>query len=518
MVLQITEAVLTKEDLTLLYDLATYIHAIDDLDKMLLKILKEMRAVFDIEGASIALHDSDKKEFYFIRTAEEQDSGSSEDMDRMRFPEDYGVAGWVFRNNQAVVIPDVSKDDRYDGGLDIQRDYITRSMICVPLRSRNNIIGVLYALNKRTGAFTDKDSVLMEILSGTIAIAVENAKLYGKVKAHAADLEQQNLRLMSEVRERFNLQGIIGTSPAMKKIFDLVDKVVGSLTTVFLQGETGTGKELFAKAIHYNGPLKKKPFVAENCGAVAENLLESELFGHVKGAFTGAIADKKGLFEMANGGTVFLDEIADMPHAMQTKLLRVLEEGQLRPVGSSRFHRVDFRLIASSNRDLLSEVKKGNFRDDLFYRLHVFPIVLPPLRHRKDDIPILIDHFISKLATKYNKRKSRLTPSALDLLVQFDWPGNIRELENELERALTLAAGDEEIKTEYLSEKITGPKEMDLEEAQDLKLQDAVEKIERNMVSRALKTSNGNRSQAARILGLTRQGLLNKINRYQIQG
>ena len=518
MVHRIKDATLTKEDLKLLYDLSTYIHAIDDLDKMLLKILKEMRAVFDIEGASIALHDSEKREFYFIRTAEEQDIGSFEDMDRMRFPEDYGVAGWVFRNNQAVVIPDVSKDDRYDGSLDIQKDYITRSMICVPLRSRNSIIGVLYALNKRTGAFTDKDSVLIEILSGTIAIAVENAKLYGKVKAHAADLEQENLRLMSEVHDRFNLQGIIGTSPAMKHIFDLVDKVVGSLTTVFLQGETGTGKELFAKAIHYNGPLKDKPFVAENCGAVAENLLESELFGHVKGAFTGAIADKKGLFDMANGGTVFLDEIADMPYTMQTKLLRVLEEGQVRPVGSSRFRRVDFRLIASSNRDLLSEVKKGNFRDDLYYRLHVFPILLPPLRDRKDDIAILVDHFIDKLAQRHNRPKARLTPAALELLIQFEWPGNIRELENEIERALTLAGGNEEIKTEYLSEKITGPKEIETEDIHDMKLQEAVEKIERGMVSRALKTSNGNRSQAARILGLTRQGLLNKINRYQIMG
>lgn len=516
MALQTKDATLTNEDLTLLYDLATYIHEIDDLDKMLLKILKEMRAVFDIEGASIALHDSESREFYFIRTAEEQNRGSTEDMEGMRFPEDYGVAGWVFRNNEAVVIPDVSKDDRYAGSLDIQKDFITRSMICAPLRSRNRIIGVLYALNKVNGIFTDKDSLLIEILSGTIAIAVENAKLYGKVKAHAANLEQENLRLMSEVHDRFNLQGIIGTSSAMKQIFDLVDKVVGSMTTVFLQGETGTGKELFAKAIHYNGPLKDRPFVAENCGAVAENLLESELFGHVRGAFTGAVVDKKGLFEMADGGTVFLDEIADMPYTMQTKLLRVLEEGQVRPVGSSRYHRVDFRLIASSNRDLMSEVKKGNFRDDLFYRLHVFPILLPPLRDRKEDIPILIDHFISKLAKRYSRPKARLTPSALQLLIQFDWPGNIRELENEIERALTLAGGEEEIKTAYLSEKISGPGEIVARDYENFKLQDAVEKMERNMVAHALKTSNGNRSQAARILGLTRQGLLNKINRYQI--
>jgi Nif-specific regulatory protein len=516
MVIRPKDAALTNEDLKLLYDLSTYIHAIDDLDKMLLKILEEMRVVFDIEGASIALHDPDQKEFYFIRTAEEQDGDRGADMHEMRFPDDYGVAGWVFRHGQTVVIPDVSKDRRYDGKLSIQKDFVTRSMICVPLGSRHRIIGVLYALNKRNGQFTDKDSLLIEILSGTIAIAVENALLFGGIKAHAANLEKENIRLMSQIQNRFRLRGIVGTTPAMRRVFELVDKVVDSKTTVFLQGETGTGKELFAKAIHYNSPLKDKPFVAENCGALVENLLESELFGHVKGAFTGAVADKKGLFEMADGGTVFLDEIADMSHPMQTRLLRVLEEGQVRPVGSSRYHRVEFRLIASSNRDLMEAVREGRFRDDLFYRLHVFPIELPPLRDRKEDIPMLIDHMISKWSLRNQKPGARMAPVALDLMLQFDWPGNVRELENEIERALTLAGDEREITPEYLSEKIAGPREEMPKLDGSITLQAAVEKLERQMVSRALKTSSGNRSQAARMLGLTRQGLLNKINRYRI--
>jgi len=511
------EAALTNEDLTLLYDLATSIHAIDDLDRMLQKILKEMASVFDIEGASIALHDPENKEFYFIRTAEEQLGGTHEKMAAMRFPDDYGVAGWVLRNKQPVCIPDVSQDARFTADLDIQKHFVTRSMICVPLRSRDVIIGVLYALNKLSGAFTEKDSLLMQILSGTIAIAVENAKLYGDIKDRAADLEKENLRLMSEVRDRFNLQGIIGTAPTMKRVFELVDKVVATTTTVFLQGETGTGKELFAKAIHYNGPLKDKPFVAENCGALAENLLESELFGHVKGAFTGAVADKKGLFEMADGGTVFLDEIADMPHSMQTRLLRVLQEGQVRPVGGSRYIKVRFRLVTSSNRDLPAQIEKGNFRDDLYYRLHVFPIVLPPLRDRKEDIPLLIDHFIHKLSERHRRKPARLEPAALALLMQYDWPGNIRELENEIERALTLAGDGREIKTAYLSEKIAGPNLAAVENADnDLSLQEAVQRLERHMVARALQTSSGNRSRAARALGLTRQGLLNKIRRYRL--
>jgi Nif-specific regulatory protein len=274
---------------------------------------------------------------------------------------------------------------------------------------------VLYTLNKLEGGFTPKEVRLLEILSGTIAIAIENAELYGEIRQYAVSLEKENVRLKSEVQNRFNLQGIIGSSAPMRRVFELLNKVIGTPTSVLIQGETGTGKELLAKVIHYNSALKDKPFIAENCGALSENLLESELFGHVKGAFTGAIADKKGLFELADGGTVFLDEILDMPHAMQTKLLRVLQEGQVRPVGGSHYQQVNFRLITSSNRDLLEEVKKENFRDDLYYRVQIFPIKLPPLRERKDDIPLLAAHFLDKFAEKLNRPVARLTPWALDL-------------------------------------------------------------------------------------------------------
>jgi Nif-specific regulatory protein len=357
----------------------------------------------------------------------------------------------------------------------------------------------------------------LEILSSPIAIAIENATLYGEIKQQAIALEKENIRLKSEVLERFNVRGIIGSSAAMQKIFALLEKVIDTNTSVYLQGETGTGKEILAKVIHYNGPLKDKPFVAENCGALTENLLESELFGHVKGAFTGAIADKQGIFEMARGGTVFLDEISDMSYAMQTKLLRVLQEGKLRPVGGNHYIDVDFRLITSSNRDLQEEVKKGDFRDDLFYRIHVFPIELPPLRQRKEDIPLLAAHFLKKLATKFGRPAPRLTPRVLELLSQFEWPGNVRELENEIERSLTLAGADTEIKEEYLSEKIKGSVEhTSTAVAGQITLQEATERMERHMVVQALEMTGGNRSQASRMLGLTRQGLLNKIGRYGI--
>ncbi len=320
------------------------------------------------------------------------------------------------------------------------------------------------------------------------------------------------------MQDRFKLQGIVGSSLPMRRVFALMDKVIDTTTSVLIQGETGTGKELVARAIHYNGSLKEKPFVAENCGALSENLLESELFGHVKGAFTGAIADKKGLFEQADGGTIFLDEIEEMSPAMQVKLLRVLQEGQLRPVGGSRTINVDVRLIASSNRDIEEEVRKENFRKDLFYRINVFPVTLPPLRERREDIPLLAAHFLKKFAKKLKRPAVRLTPQAVDLFSRFDWPGNIRELQNEIERALTLAGTKGEIRAEHLSDKIhvsSGTRISIPETA--CTLQEVTQRIEQQMIVEALEKTGGNRSQASRILGLTRQGLLNKISRYQIK-
>jgi Nif-specific regulatory protein len=513
-----SEVSLNKDDLDLLYEVSTSIHSIHDLDEMLRNVLLKIREVFQIEGASIALHDRKRKELYFIRTVEEQRGNAAQKKEEMRFSDDYGVAGWVLKEGMSVLIPDVSRDERFTRQLDIQQTLDTRSMICVPLKTRKGIIGVLYAINKQLAEFEQKDLRLLEILSGPIAVSIENARLYGEIHQYATSLEKENLRLKNEWQARFNVQGIIGSSAAMQRVFALLDKVIDTGTTVLIQGETGTGKELLAKVIHYNGPTKNKPFVAENCGALSESLLESEIFGHVKGAFTGAIVDKKGLFELANGGTVFLDEISDMPYAMQTKLLRVLQDGQIRPVGGSEYHRVKFRLISSTNRDLLKEVKRGRFREDLYYRIQVFPIVIPPLRKRKEDIPLLAAHFLDEFASSAKRPVARLTPGALEILMQFDWPGNVRELKNEIERALTLGGDDDEITEAYLSERIKqfanydGPSR-----AAPATVQDAVARLERKMVEDALRRSCGNRSQAARSLGLTRQGLLNKIRRYEIQ-
>ena len=511
------ETSFTREDLQLLYDVSTSIHAIKDYDEMLRVVLHKIKEVFRIEGASLALHEPEQKKFFFIQTVEMQQGGGDKDIEKMHFPDHLGVAGWVLKNNEPVLIPDTSKDDRVFKDFSLDKKLPTRSMICVPLRTPKAIIGVLYAINKLDGIFDAKDSRLLEILSVTLAMAVENAKNYGMLKRYANSLEEQNRRLMSEVQQRFEVQGLIASSNSMRKLFSLMDKVIGVTSTILIQGETGTGKELIAKVIHYNGPLKDRPFVAENCGALSETLLESELFGHVKGAFTGAISDKKGIFEMADGGTVLLDEIGEMPPAMQVKLLRVLQEGQFRPVGASHYINVNVRIIACTNRNLKAEMGKGNFREDLYYRVNVFPLTIPPLRERKEDIPHLAAYFLKEIAQKFKRPVPQLTSVALELMTAYDWPGNVRELQNEMERALTLAGTHKEISEEYLSTKIFDSME---DSAVGFKksgtLQEVTERIEKQMVSEALEKAGGNRSRASSLLGITRQGLLNKIKRYQI--
>jgi Nif-specific regulatory protein len=490
------------------------------MDDMLLDIFQKIRSVIAIQGISIALHDPTNREFYFIRTVEEGRSRGESGSDFLRFPDDKGAAGWAMRHERAVRINDVSRDHRFYDGLNSEKDFVTRSLICMPLRTRKGFLGVLYALNKESGAFTERDEKIFEIISGTIAVSLENARLYGELKDHVHALEREKRLLQQQIRAKAGYREIIGTSPPMRRMFELMEKIIDSTTTVLIQGETGTGKELIAKVIHYNGPLKSKPFVAENCGALPENLLESELFGHIRGAFSGAIATKKGLFEIADGGTIFLDEISEMSPLMQVKLLRVLQEGELRPVGGSSSRRVKVRVIASTNRNLDEEIKAGRFREDLYYRINIFQITPPPLRQRKEDILALANHFLEKYALKNNKPVPILTPRALDLLMRFDWPGNVRELENEMERAQAMASGGKIITCEFLSEKIKIlPKEEYAAggEAGSGKLRDMVVQVEKRMVAEALESCGGNQSKAAKALGLSRQGLANKMAAYTIQ-
>ncbi len=345
----------------------------------------------------------------------------------------------------------------------------------------------------------------------------QNRALQENLKRANKTLQVEKEELQKQVEQQLDLGNLIGSSPPMLHIFKLVKKVMNTPTTVLLLGDTGTGKEMLARIIHFNSDKKDKMFAAQNCGAIPDTLLQSELFGHVRGSFTGAVADKKGLFETADGGTVFLDEIGDTSPALQLNLLRVLQEGEIKPVGSSTVKKVDVRVIAATNKNLQEEVKAGRFREDLFYRLSVFPIYLPPLHERRQDIPELIRYFIHKYARRIGKNITGISKQAEAMLVRAQYPGNIRELENEIERLVTLADENSEIEETSLSPRFL---ELSLPEIsfqeEGLNFKKACARLEKTLIVQALQMTGGNILRAAEELGLSRAGLHKMLKRHEI--
>jgi len=330
-------------------------------------------------------------------------------------------------------------------------------------------------------------------------------------------LKDENRRLREEVGASCSLGNIISRSEQMAEIFQLIRKLADYKTTVLVLGESGTGKELIAKALHYNGSRKDAPFVAVNCGAIPEQLLESELFGHVKGAFTDAVGDKRGLFEEADGGTLLLDEIAEMPMALQVKLLRVLQEEEIRRLGAGGSRKVDVRVISATSKDLGAEVAAGRFREDLYFRLNVFSLVIPPLRERLEDVPLLVDHFLEKYGERMGKAGARPSPDALRALVHYNWPGNVRELENCIERGLVLC--EETLDISCLPETVRrsiGVERRRTEPA-SLSIKTGAERLERDLISRALAQTGGNRTHASKLLEISHRALLYKLKEYEIE-
>jgi two-component system response regulator AtoC len=375
-------------------------------------------------------------------------------------------------------------------------------------------------------------TVIMMSAYGTVDTAVEAMKIgaYDYIsKPFNADeiiltirkaeererLREENIRLKEEAFKEYTLDNIVGASDEMAKVFELIKKVARYKSSVLITGESGTGKELVARAIHYNSDRKDKPLISINCGAIPENLLESELFGHVKGAFTDAIRSKKGLFEMANQGTMFLDEVGELPHGLQVKLLRVLQDGEIRRVGDTAALQVDVSVIAATAKDLAKEVQEGKFREDLFYRLNVLPIHLPPLRERLTDIPLLVDHFITLYNRKLGLRIKDATSEAMAQFLRYTWPGNVRELENIIERAMILAEGDT-IGVDVFHSGVKAD-EGTITPSSGLSIKKNAKAMETRLIKEALEKTGGNRLRAARILELSHKALLYKLKDYGLE-
>jgi Nif-specific regulatory protein len=385
------------------------------------------------------------------------------------------------------------------------------SFICVPIKEGRRVIGALSADRILEGSSPlEEDVRLLTIISGLIA---QKAALLEKINREKDELRDENLRLRKELSKRYSFSNIIGNSRKMQEVFHLINQVAKSNASVLLLGESGTGKELVANAIHYNSLRANKPLVKVNCAALPANLVEAELFGHEKGAFTGADRQKEGKFELANGGTIFLDEIGALALESQGKLLRVLQERELERVGGTKTIKVNARLIAATNKDLASAVEEGAFREDLFYRLNVYPIYLPGLREREADVLLLADYFLEKYAREYNKDIKRISTPAIDALAQYHWPGNVRELENCMERAVLLC-DDQVIHSYHLPPTLQTAEDTGTHQSQSLI--DAIERFERELLIDALKSTRGNMRQAAKNLDTTERIFGYKVRKYEI--
>lgn len=461
---------------------------------------------------------SDSSGQFDIKVARNIDQETLSDMTHIS----QSIVQEVYQTGQSIVTADANLDDRFKSRKSIVA-YNIRSIMCVPLRIKNDIIGAVY-VDKRfdTHYFSPRNLKFLESFANIAGIAIENARLYEKLNLEKDYLSKENIELKTELQERFFKYNIIGSSKPMKQVFHLIENAADNTANVLIQGESGTGKELVAKAIHYNGSRKNKKFVAVDCGALPENLLESELFGYKKGAFTGANSDKKGLFEEADGGTIFLDEITNTSLNFQSRLLRVIQEGEIRRVGDTETRKVNVRAIVATNRNLLEQVKAGAFREDLYYRLNVIPISLPPLRERQDDIPLLVQFFIDKHNKANNKNIRAVSGELMEKLIRHPWPGNIRELENILSRMIILTS-QEKLTAENLpdeikkSDPVVSSKQMatmpDAAQKSLDEFENELARIEKDYFSSVLDKAGGNKSKAAEILGIKRTTLNDRLKK-----
>jgi Nif-specific regulatory protein len=497
------------DEIACLYEISKAIHASLDLRKSLYKVLDLLSEHLGMKRGSITLLNPETNQIHI----EVAHGISSTAKSKGRYNLGEGVTGRVIETGRPMAVPKIDDEplflDRTGARSRIDKSRI--SFICVPIKEGRRTVGALSADRGANGSMPlDEDIRLLMVTSSLIA---QKVALLEKINREKDLLRQENLRLKKELNKKYSFSNIIGNSRKMQEVFYLIIQVAKSSANVLLLGESGTGKELVANAIHYNSLRAEKPFIKVNCAALPANLVEAELFGYEKGAFTGATRQKEGKFELAHGGTIFLDEIGSLALESQGKLLRVLQEKELERLGGTQSIKVNIRLIAASNQDLRSAVDKGTFREDLFYRLNVYPIYLPPLREREADVLLLADFFLEKYDREYGKDIKRISTPAIDALTQYHWPGNVRELENCMERAVLLCE-DQVIHGYHLPPTLQTAQETGTHETRSFS--EAVERFESELLIDALKTSRGNMRKAAMALKTTERIFGYKIKKYHI--
>jgi Nif-specific regulatory protein len=516
-------------ELTTLYEISKVLTESLDLAVTSRKILKLLSQMVGMERGTFLMRDPARRRISIVAAV----GMTYEEIARGTYEIGEGIVGKVLAAGTPVVVPKIGDEPLFLDRTGARSRLAGReeiAFLCVPVKVGGETIGVLSVdrLPVERVSF-DRDVQFLTIVAGSLAQAVRIGEMVRDEKQRLLD---ENLNLKSELKGRYRFENIIGGSDRMQEVFGLVDRVSRSVATVLLRGESGTGKEMIAKAIHYNSPRAEGPFIKLNCAALPETLLETELFGHDRGAFTGAVGEKRGRFELAHGGTLFLDEVGDLPLSFQVKLLRVLQERQFERVGGTQTISVDVRLITATNRDLEEAVRTGTFREDLYYRLNVIPIFLPPLRERREDLPALIQFFLDRFNSA-NGRAVRLSHPAFSSLLTYPWPGNVRELENAVEHVVVMARGDEAGEDDLppwlgapgISNPIAGapptpasPPGAALPSGGSAGRLSPLEETERKMIVGALERSGGVQSRAALLLGITARQIGYKMRKYGIGG
>jgi Nif-specific regulatory protein len=471
--------------------------------ELLRTIIESATRLMEADASSLLLLNPENNKLYFEISL----GTKGPEMKRFSLNMGEGIAGWVAVNNRSLIVNDVESDTRFFSDISEKINFPTKSILAVPMRVKERCVGVIEIINKIDGGnFTEEDLEWLEIFATQAAIAVQNSRSLQKVR-------EEITLLQDEIQIDKGFHTFIGESKILKDKLEIALRAAETDSSVLLLGESGVGKELFAEQIHLHSPRSNNPLIRVNCAALPENLLESELFGHVKGAFTGASSDRRGRFELADGGTIFLDEIGDLPLNLQVKLLRVIQHRVFERVGGSEPLKVNVRIIAATNKDIEKEVTSGNFRADLYYRLNVLPIYIPPLRERRDDIPILADFFLKRFNRETKKQISGFAPEAMEVLLSYSWPGNVRELENAVERAVVVTQSDSITPDLFVLDKIS-------ESAEDAyngrSLKEAVNIFKRHYIRQILDMNRWNQTKTAKLLGIQRTYLSRLIKELSI--